>query len=168
MRLQTTKELSCWWASSSATRHARRHHRNERGVGGTATGNSQSTAPTIGRVSSIGSAPSSRRTAMTIEHATKYYKTQTGSVHALEDLTLEIAEGEFVCILGPSWLWQEHAAVGAFGSARIDQRPDHAERHAGHRAEAGNRDDLPGCVAALAEPLPEHPLSVRDQENQPE
>jgi NitT/TauT family transport system ATP-binding protein len=65
-------------------------------------GISQSTAPTIGRVSSIGSAPSSRRTAMTIEHATKYYKTQTGSVHALEDLTLEIAEGEFVCVLGPS------------------------------------------------------------------
>src|SRR3954451_20949137 len=54
------------------------------------------------RVSSIGSAPSSRRTAMTIEHATKYYKTQTGSVHALEDLSLDVAEGEFVCILGPS------------------------------------------------------------------
>jgi NitT/TauT family transport system ATP-binding protein len=65
-------------------------------------GTSQTAAPTIGRVSSIGSAPSSRRTAMTIEHATKYYKTQTGSVHALEDLTLEVAEGEFVCILGPS------------------------------------------------------------------
>jgi NitT/TauT family transport system ATP-binding protein len=39
---------------------------------------------------------------MTIEHATKYYKTQTGSVHALEDLSLEVAEGEFVCVLGPS------------------------------------------------------------------
>jgi NitT/TauT family transport system ATP-binding protein len=65
-------------------------------------GTSQAAAPTIGRVSSIGSAPSSRRTAMTIEHATKYYKTETGSVHALEDLSLEIAEGEFVCILGPS------------------------------------------------------------------
>jgi NitT/TauT family transport system ATP-binding protein len=65
-------------------------------------GTSQTTTPTIGRVSSIGSAPSSRRAAMTIQHATKYYKTQTGSVHALEDLSLEIAEGEFVCILGPS------------------------------------------------------------------
>jgi NitT/TauT family transport system ATP-binding protein len=65
-------------------------------------GTSTTAAPTIGRVSSIGSAPSSRRTAMTIEHATKYYKTQTGSVHALEDLSLEIAEGEFVCVLGPS------------------------------------------------------------------
>jgi NitT/TauT family transport system ATP-binding protein len=69
---------------------------------GNQPGTSQTAAPTIGRVSSIGSAPSSRRTAMTIEHATKYYKTQTGSVHALEDLSLEIAEGEFVCILGPS------------------------------------------------------------------
>ncbi len=43
-----------------------------------------------------------RRIAMSVEHATKYYKTKTGSVHALEDLSLEIAEGEFVCILGPS------------------------------------------------------------------
>ena len=39
---------------------------------------------------------------MSVEHATKYYKTKTGSVHALEDLSLEIAQGEFVCILGPS------------------------------------------------------------------
>lgn len=45
---------------------------------------------------------SSRSVAMVVEHATKYYKTQTGAVHALEDLSLEIAEGEFVCILGPS------------------------------------------------------------------
>ena len=47
---------------------------------------------------------------MTIEHATKYYKTQTGSVHALEDLTLEIAEGG-ICL--HSWsirLWQEHSS----------------------------------------------------------
>jgi NitT/TauT family transport system ATP-binding protein len=65
-------------------------------------GQQRSANQAVGRVSSIGSAPSSRRTAMTIEHATKYYKTQTGSVHALEDLTLDIAEGEFVCVLGPS------------------------------------------------------------------
>jgi NitT/TauT family transport system ATP-binding protein len=45
---------------------------------------------------------SQRKAAMVVDHATKYYKTKTGAVHALEDLSLEIAEGEFVCILGPS------------------------------------------------------------------
>ncbi len=39
---------------------------------------------------------------MTVEHATKHYKTETGSVHALEDLSIEVGKGEFVCILGPS------------------------------------------------------------------
>ncbi|MDQ3045285.1 MAG: ABC transporter ATP-binding protein [Chloroflexota bacterium] len=40
--------------------------------------------------------------ALAVEHATKHYKTRSGSVHALEDLSLEIGDGEFVCILGPS------------------------------------------------------------------
>jgi NitT/TauT family transport system ATP-binding protein len=39
---------------------------------------------------------------MAVDHATKYYKTQTGAVHALEDLSIQVREGEFVCILGPS------------------------------------------------------------------
>ena len=39
---------------------------------------------------------------MAVEHAAKHYKTGSGSVHALEDLSLEIAAGEFVCVLGPS------------------------------------------------------------------
>src|SRR5205823_1942078 len=46
--------------------------------------------------------PGGRRIAMSVRHATKYYKTGTDSVHALEDLSLEVAEGEFICILGPS------------------------------------------------------------------
>ena len=50
----------------------------------------------------VSAAPASRPVTMVVEHATKHYKTQTGSVHALEDLSLEIATGEFVCILGPS------------------------------------------------------------------
>ncbi|MDQ3227128.1 MAG: ABC transporter ATP-binding protein, partial [Chloroflexota bacterium] len=39
---------------------------------------------------------------MSVRHASKHYKTETGSVHALEDLSLEIPKGEFICILGPS------------------------------------------------------------------
>jgi NitT/TauT family transport system ATP-binding protein len=55
-----------------------------------------------GLVTNIGAAPSRREIAMRVDHVTKHYKTKTGSVHALEDLSLEIAKGEFVCILGPS------------------------------------------------------------------
>jgi NitT/TauT family transport system ATP-binding protein len=39
---------------------------------------------------------------MTVDGATKYYRTGTGSVHALEDVSLDVREGEFLCILGPS------------------------------------------------------------------
>jgi len=39
---------------------------------------------------------------MSVQHVTKHYKTGTGTVHALEDLSLEIPQGEFLCILGPS------------------------------------------------------------------
>ncbi len=47
--------------------------------------------------------PGSDQPAMlVVEHATKYYRTGSGSVHALEDLSLEVAAGEFVCVLGPS------------------------------------------------------------------
>ena len=49
-----------------------------------------------------GAAPAATRAMMAVEHATKHYKTQTGSVHALEDLTLDVGDGEFVCIVGPS------------------------------------------------------------------
>jgi NitT/TauT family transport system ATP-binding protein len=37
-----------------------------------------------------------------IEGATKVYESKTGAVHALEDVSLEVREGELVCILGPS------------------------------------------------------------------
>jgi NitT/TauT family transport system ATP-binding protein len=37
-----------------------------------------------------------------VENATKIYETKTGSVHALEDVSIEVHDGELVCILGPS------------------------------------------------------------------
>jgi NitT/TauT family transport system ATP-binding protein len=39
---------------------------------------------------------------MVVENATKYYNTRSGSVHALDAVSLEVREGEFLCILGPS------------------------------------------------------------------
>jgi NitT/TauT family transport system ATP-binding protein len=37
-----------------------------------------------------------------VEGATKVYESKTGLVHALEDFSLDVQEGELVCILGPS------------------------------------------------------------------
>jgi len=37
-----------------------------------------------------------------VESASKRYQTKTGSVHALDDVSLQVREGEFVCIIGPS------------------------------------------------------------------
>jgi NitT/TauT family transport system ATP-binding protein len=39
---------------------------------------------------------------MVVANATKLYETRSGSVHALEEVSLELREGEFLCILGPS------------------------------------------------------------------
>jgi NitT/TauT family transport system ATP-binding protein len=37
-----------------------------------------------------------------VEGASKIYASKSGSVHALEDFSLDVREGELVCILGPS------------------------------------------------------------------
>src|SRR5688500_12145648 len=42
------------------------------------------------------------RVKMAIDRASKYYQTQTGAVHALDNVSLDVREGEFLCILGPS------------------------------------------------------------------
>jgi NitT/TauT family transport system ATP-binding protein len=50
----------------------------------------------------VGASANGANVAMSIDHVTKYYKTKTGQVHALEDINLQIKQGEFVAIVGPS------------------------------------------------------------------
>ncbi len=39
---------------------------------------------------------------MVVDGATKFYQTRSGAVHALDNVSLQVREGEFLCILGPS------------------------------------------------------------------
>ena len=39
---------------------------------------------------------------MAIRDASKFYETRSGAVHALDNVSLDVREGEFLCILGPS------------------------------------------------------------------
>ncbi len=41
-------------------------------------------------------------TKLVVDRATKQYATKTGVVHALEDYSMAVGEGELVCVLGPS------------------------------------------------------------------
>ncbi len=47
-------------------------------------------------------APPTATAKMAVVGATKYYQTKTGAVHALDDVSIEVREGEFLCIIGPS------------------------------------------------------------------
>ena len=42
------------------------------------------------------------KTKIAISNATKVYQTRSGGVHALDNVSLDVREGEFLCILGPS------------------------------------------------------------------
>src|SRR3954467_9539023 len=39
---------------------------------------------------------------LAVENVSKWFRTSRQTVHALDHISLEIAEGEFVCLVGPS------------------------------------------------------------------
>jgi len=67
---------------------------------------------------------------MVVDEATKFYQTRTGAVHALDDVSIELRQGEFLCVLGPSGcgkttlLWSM-AGLHALsrGEIRLDDAP---------------------------------------------
>src|SRR5262249_31930580 len=79
--------------------------------------------------------PNGRVVRVQAVHATKIYETKTGPVHALEDFSLDVYDGEFVCVLGPSGcgkttlLWAMsglHALTR--GEILLDDTPVHGPR----------------------------------------
>lgn len=44
----------------------------------------------------------SKTVKMAVEKASKFYQTRSGGVHALDNVSLDVRESEFLCILGPS------------------------------------------------------------------
>ncbi|MGH6942631.1 MAG: ABC transporter ATP-binding protein [Geminicoccaceae bacterium] len=50
----------------------------------------------------MGGNGAARPVKLVVEHATKHYRTRTGTVHALEDYSMRVQDGELVCVLGPS------------------------------------------------------------------
>jgi NitT/TauT family transport system ATP-binding protein len=42
------------------------------------------------------------RAKLVVKSATKYYDTQSGPLHALDDYSMSVKEGEFACVVGPS------------------------------------------------------------------
>ncbi|MEQ8965876.1 MAG: ABC transporter ATP-binding protein [Azospirillaceae bacterium] len=67
---------------------------------------------------------------LVVDGATKHYVTKTGVVHALEDYSMAVREGEFVCVLGPSGcgkstlLWAMAGLHGlTSGTVRLDGEP---------------------------------------------
>jgi NitT/TauT family transport system ATP-binding protein len=80
-------------------------------------------------VVAIAERKSTARVKMAVAGATKVYATRTGPVHALDDVSIDVREGEFLCILGPSGcgkttlLWSMgglHALTS--GEIRLDGR----------------------------------------------
>ena len=88
-----------------------------------------------------------------IEGLSKSFATaRNASAHlALADISLEVAEGEFVSILGPSGCGKSTLLYIVGGFVHAERRARCGEGQAGHRAGAGSRAGIPGVRAVSLE-----------------
>jgi NitT/TauT family transport system ATP-binding protein len=78
----------------------------------------------------LAAAPGAASAKMVVDGATKFYQTRTGAVHALDEVSIELRQGEFLCVLGPSGcgkttlLWSMAGLHGlSRGEIRLDGEP---------------------------------------------
>jgi NitT/TauT family transport system ATP-binding protein len=70
------------------------------------------------------SAATAKRPKLAVEDASKFYDTPTGRTHALDRFSMDVQDGEFICVVGPSGcgkstlLWSM-AGLHALSSGRI-------------------------------------------------
>ena len=69
----------------------------------------------------------------------KVFLTDEVETHALSGIHLDLREGEYLSIAGPSGLRQVHAALHPRPAGHAERRALRAQRQAGARAEAGER-----------------------------
>ena len=53
-------------------------------------------------VTALKSRKEEQRPRMVVDRATLHYQTKSGPLHALDNVSLEVRDGEFLCIIGPS------------------------------------------------------------------
>jgi NitT/TauT family transport system ATP-binding protein len=58
--------------------------------------------PAIAESSTVSAVEDAARNAVVLDHVSKVYGTQGNSLHALDNVSLDVEKGEFVCLLGAS------------------------------------------------------------------
>ncbi len=70
-----------------------------------------------------------RNIAVEGKHIVKDFRLGTTTIKVLKDVSLQVMQGEFVSIMGPSGSGKKHAALYSWGTGYPDQRPRPLGRH---------------------------------------
>ena len=77
-------------------------------------------------VTALKSRQEERRPRMVVDRATLHYQTKSGPLHALDNVSLEVRDGEFLCIIGPSGCGKTTLLWSMAGLHQTERRRDHA------------------------------------------